>query len=219
MSRRFEEVKGDGEPSPKGKKRSAEGMDVDDEAPASLSKAEKKKAKKQKGENGEAVPAPAPEGEKKEKKEKKDKKEKKSEGAPAAASGELQELAGGLKYRDVKVGDGASAKNGANVKMRYIGKLTNGTVFDKNTNGKPFTFRLGSGDVIKGEPRACDNIGYAHIFTSGWDVGIAGMKVGGERELIIPPNLGYGKRKSGPIPPNSTLRFGTLITLLKIFSP
>lgn len=152
LFRRFEEVDDEAEAAPpsssKGKKRSAEGMDVDDEAPATLSKAEKKKAaKKQKGENGEAVPTPASEGEKK--KEKKDKKEKKTEGA--ATSSELKEITGGLKYRDVKVGDGASAKHGSNVRMRYIGKLTNGEIFDKNTNGKPFTFRLGSGDVIKGE--------------------------------------------------------------------
>jgi len=187
VSGRFEEVNDEAEAVPasssKGKKRSAEGMDVDDGASPTLSKAEKKRAKKQKGENGEAVPTPAPEGEKK-----KDKKQKKTE--DVATSGELKEITGGLKYRDVKTGDGASAKTGSNVKMRYIGKLTNGEIFDKNVNGKPFTFRLGAGDVIKG-----------------WDIGIAGMKVGGERELVIPPTLGYGKRKSGTIPPNSTLRF------------
>jgi len=102
----------------------------------------------------------------------------------------LKELPGGVQYRDVKVGDGASAKKGTTVKMRYVGKLTDGSVFDKNTSGKPFTFHLGSGEVIKG-----------------WDVGIVGMKVGGERELIIPPEMGYGKRKSGPIPASSTLKF------------
>jgi len=76
------------------------------------------------------------------------------------------------------------------VSMRYVGKLPNGKIFDSNTKGKPFTFKLGVGEVIKG-----------------WDEGVAGMKVGGERLLIIPPSLGYGNRKLDGIPPNSTLRF------------
>lgn len=100
-------------------------MDVDEAAAPTKAQ---KKAKKQKGENGEAVAPPA-EGEKK--KEKKEKKEKKKE------SGEVKELAGGLQIRDVKIGEGADAKKGANIKMRYIGKLTDGKIFDKNTNGKP----------------------------------------------------------------------------------
>ncbi|KAJ2795485.1 peptidylprolyl isomerase fpr3, partial [Coemansia helicoidea] len=69
--------------------------------------------------------------------------------------------------------------------------LTNGKVFDKNTKGKPFWFRLGAGEVIKG-----------------WDVGIVGMKKGGERRLTIPAAMAYGKRGAPPdIPPNATLVF------------
>jgi FK506-binding nuclear protein len=75
--------------------------------------------------------------------------------------------------------------------MRYIGKLTNGKVFDKNVSGKPFNFRLGAGEVIKG-----------------WDQGIVGMKLGGERKLTIPAPLAYGKRGAPPqIPGNATLVF------------
>jgi len=82
--------------------------------------------------------------------------------------------------------------------MRYIGKLENGEIFDSNTKGKPFTFRLGAGEVIKG-----------------WDQGLEGMKLGGERLLIIPPSLGYGKRKMDGIPPNSTLRFEVKLVDMK----
>jgi len=74
--------------------------------------------------------------------------------------------------------------------MRYIGKLNNGKVFDSNTKGKPFTFRLGKGEVIKG-----------------WDVGLVGMQVGGERRIIIPANMAYGKKQLPGIPANSTLTF------------
>jgi len=104
--------------------------------------------------------------------------------------GAMRELPNGLKIQDAKVGDGSQAKSGMKVKMRYVGKLQNGKIFDSNTKGKPFSFRLGAGEVIKG-----------------WDEGIAGMKVGGERLLIIPPSLGYGKRKMDDIPSNSTLTF------------
>ena len=75
--------------------------------------------------------------------------------------------------------------------MRYIGRLSNGKIFDQNTKGAPFSFKLGKGEVIKG-----------------WDVGIAGMQVGGERKLIIPASLAYGKQAISGIPPNSTLTFG-----------
>jgi len=198
--RRFEEVTGGNddddkkqkEAPSKGKKRPAEGMDIDEEiagTEAKLTKAQKKALKKQKGENGQAVTLTSPESKGEKKKDKKENKEKAKEGAPTS-TGELQELPGGLQYRDVKIGEGANAKKGSSVKMRYIGKLTDGTIFDQNTKGKPFSFRIGEGEVIKG-----------------WDTGIPGMKVGGERELIIPPALAYGKRKQSGIPPNSTLRF------------
>ncbi|KAI9500088.1 hypothetical protein BX070DRAFT_230737, partial [Coemansia spiralis] len=100
-------------------------------------------------------------------------------------------LAGGVVAEIQKEGTGAVVKKGARVGMYYIGKLTNGKVFDKNVKGKPFWFRLGAGEVIKG-----------------WDVGIVGMKKGGERRLTIPAAMAYGKRGAPPdIPPNATLVF------------
>ncbi|KAG2132436.1 uncharacterized protein EDB93DRAFT_905504 [Suillus bovinus] len=189
---RFEELSEDEpkaeEPKPSKRPRD-DAMDTDEQPAEKVSK--KKKAKKQKGEDGKAIPvtveekAAEPKGEKEEKKV--DKKEKKKQKAEEKA---YKELAGGVKIRDVKSGDGKTAKNGARVSMRYIGKLQNGTVFDKNTQGKPFTFKLGTGDVIKG-----------------WDVGVAGMQIGGEREIIVPPAMGYGARKMSDIPANSTLIF------------
>ena len=73
---------------------------------------------------------------------------------------------------DSKVGEGPAAKSGKKVGMRYIGKLENGKVFDSNTKGAPLVFTLGRGEVIKG-----------------WDMGVAGMAVGGERKLVIPAAL------------------------------
>lgn len=97
----------------------------------------------------------------------------------------------GLEYIDIKVGTGAVAVAGKNVSVHYTGWLTNGTKFDSSVDrGQPFQFPLGMGRVIRG-----------------WDEGVAGMKVGGKRKLIIPPNLGYGERDMGVIPPNSTLIF------------
>ncbi|KAJ7901953.1 hypothetical protein B0H14DRAFT_2669245 [Mycena olivaceomarginata] len=153
-------------------------------------------SKKQKAESGKAVKPDAEASDKTEKK--KDKKEKKkdavkadgekaSEKKPAAE----REVAGGVKIKDTKVGTGPAAKKGNTVSMRYIGKLQNGKTFDSNTKGKPFTFHLGKGEVIKG-----------------WDEGIVGMHVGGERLLTIPAAMGYGKRGTDGIPGNSTLIFG-----------
>ncbi|OAD03603.1 hypothetical protein MUCCIDRAFT_134200, partial [Mucor lusitanicus CBS 277.49] len=90
-------------------------------------------------------------------------------------------------------------KAGQRIGMRYIGKLTTGKVFDKNVSGKPFNFLLGRGEVIKG-----------------WDIGVAGMKVGGERKLTIPPALAYGKRGAPPdIPKNATLVFDIKLVTMK----
>lgn len=96
----------------------------------------------------------------------------------------------GVTVDDRKIGTGPAAKKGSRVEMRYIGKLKDGKVFDSNKSGKPFSFKLGAGEVIKG-----------------WDIGIMGISAGGERRLTIPANLGYGKQKSGPIPANSELTF------------
>lgn len=97
-----------------------------------------------------------------------------------------------LTVRDEVVGTGAVAKPGDTVTVNYVGMLPDGTVFDASAkHGQAFSFRLGAGQVIKG-----------------WDEGVAGMKVGGKRELIIPPDLGYGAQGAGGvIPPNATLIF------------
>src|SRR5438270_13887681 len=97
----------------------------------------------------------------------------------------------GLKYTDDQLGTGTEAQAGKTVSVHYTGWLLDGTKFDSSRDrNQPFTFPLGAGRVIKG-----------------WDEGVAGMKVGGKRTLIIPPDLAYGSRATGPIPPNSTLKF------------
>jgi FKBP-type peptidyl-prolyl cis-trans isomerase FkpA len=109
----------------------------------------------------------------------------------------------GLKYVDIKVGTGAEAIKGMKVTVHYTGWLyvngKRGTKFDSSVDrGQPFSFSLGAGQVIQG-----------------WDEGVAGMKVGGKRELFIPPNLGYGAAgAAGAIPPNATLDFE--VELLKV---
>ncbi|KAK0195475.1 hypothetical protein F5146DRAFT_975052 [Armillaria mellea] len=182
---RFEEVHDDA--AEKSLKRPRESTDVDVDSPK-LSKAEKKKAKKQKGEDGKPVQveADAP-TDKSDKPTKKDKKEKAESTGKTSVE---KELPGGLKIKDSKVGTGPQAKKGGTVQMRYIGKLTSGKIFDSNTKGKPFSFRLGAGEVIKG-----------------WDQGLIGMQAGGERVLTIPPALAYGKKGVSGIPGNATLIF------------
>ena len=98
----------------------------------------------------------------------------------------------GLKYIDIKVGDGASPSIGQKVTVHYTGKLANGKKFDSSLDrNRPFSFVIGVGQVIKG-----------------WDEGVMSMKVGGKRKLIIPSDLGYGARGAGNvIPPNSELHF------------
>ena len=108
----------------------------------------------------------------------------------------MTETASGLKYVDTKVGDGAAATPGHKVSVHYTGWLNNngekGRKFDSSLDrNQPFAFGLGAGQVIRG-----------------WDEGVAGMKVGGQRTLTIPPQLGYGARGAGGvIPPNATLIF------------
>lgn len=110
------------------------------------------------------------------------------------------ELDSGLRYRDIECGDGAEAKPGMLVTVNYTGKLEDGTVFDTSLQeGRgPFQFVLGAGQVIQG-----------------WDLGFTGMRAGGTRELVIPPELGYGEAGAPPsIPPNATLIFE--VELLKV---
>ncbi len=97
----------------------------------------------------------------------------------------------GLYFRDHVVGRGSPVGVGQTVAVRYRGQLVDGTQFDATGPGAdPIVFRLGAARVI-----------------GGWDEGIAGMRVGGRRQLVVPPALGYGARGSGPIPPNAILVF------------
>lgn len=98
----------------------------------------------------------------------------------------------GLKYTDVKVGDGTAAVSGKTVTVHYTGTFPDGRKFDSSLDrNEPFSFELGAGRVIKG-----------------WDEGVAGMKIGGKRKLVIPPELGYGQRGAGSvIPPGAVLHF------------
>jgi FKBP-type peptidyl-prolyl cis-trans isomerase len=100
--------------------------------------------------------------------------------------------ASGLQYEDEVEGTGTEATAGRTVSVHYTGRLTNGAKFDSSRDrNQPFDFPLGAGRVIRG-----------------WDEGVAGMKVGGKRKLVIPPDLGYGARGAGGvIPPNATLEF------------
>ncbi|KAG8213645.1 hypothetical protein J3R82DRAFT_10335 [Butyriboletus roseoflavus] len=203
--------------SPKNLKRShEEAMEVDEHEEKPSKSQKKKLAKKLKGADGKAAPAPTPEKKveeqptegKKDKKDKKDKaekvekkKEKSEKDGEKKGKGEKKperSLDGGVKVRDFKVGTGKMAKKGDKVEMRYIGKFLDGKVFDQNTKGKPFVFKLGQGDVIKG-----------------WDIGVAGMQIGGEREIVVPPSMGYGNKKSSGIPPNSTLKFEVKLLEIK----
>ena len=114
--------------------------------------------------------------------------------APTKPTGKPHSTYDGLKYWDLKEGDGPVAKSGQTVKVHYTGWLkSNGKKFDSSVDrGQPFEFKLGAGQVIKG-----------------WDEGVATMQVGGKRQLEIPSDLGYGAQGAGHglIPPNATLIF------------
>jgi len=127
--------------------------------------------------------------------------------APATAQtsgSKMTTTASGLKIEDTKVGTGASPKTGQTCVMHYTGWLyvngAKGQKFDSSVDRKePFEFQIGRGMVIKG-----------------WDEGVASMKVGGKRTLIIPPELGYGARGAGGvIPPNATLMFEVELLAVK----
>lgn len=117
----------------------------------------------------------------------------------AVEGGEVT-TASGLKYTDLKVGDGPSPTPGQVCVMHYTGWLTDGTKFDSSVDrGQPFEFAIGQGMVIRG-----------------WDEGVATMKVGGKRKLVIPAALGYGDRGAGGrIPPGATLIFEVELLGLK----
>ena len=155
--------------------------------------------------NLEQGPASSPAALQTDSKDKAETDSKKEEAKPKASLG--VKVVQGVKIDDKKLGKGPAAKKGSKVGMRYIGKLKDGKVFDckcalsamkaadanelpANKAGKPFSFTIGDGSVIKG-----------------WDVGVAGMQAGGERRIIIPANLAYGKKGSAGIPGNSDLTF------------
>jgi len=112
--------------------------------------------------------------------------------APTKVSGDGVKTESGLVYWDIKVGAGPEARSGDKVKVHYTGWLTNGKKFDSSVDAhRPYSFTLGQGNVIKG-----------------WDEGVAGMKVGGKRQLRIPPELAYGDPGfKNIIPPKATLIF------------
>ena len=121
--------------------------------------------------------------------------------AHVKAAAQMTTTPSGLQYRDVGVGKGAQPKDGDLVLVNYKGTFSNGKVFDSNEGKGPFKFHLGRGEVIKG-----------------WDEGVASMRVGGKRKLVIPPDLAYGAGGyPGVIPPNSTLTF--VVELLDVKAP
>lgn len=121
-------------------------------------------------------------------------KARQTEPAPAPPAPTPQEVVtlSGLRYTDLQVGEGSEATKGKIVEVLYTGWLEDRTKFDSSVDpAHPFTFRIGIDDVIQG-----------------WHQGIAGMKVGGRRRLVVPPELGYGKQGvGGVVPPNATLIF------------
>jgi len=120
--------------------------------------------------------------------------------APSKVTGDGVKTESGLQYWDIKVGLGAIAKAGDHVKVHYTGWLTTGKKFDSSVDAnQPFEFTLGQGEVIKG-----------------WDEGVAGMKVGGKRQLRIPPELAYGETGfKNVIQPNATLIFDIQLLAVK----
>merc|ERR1711935_278917 len=163
---------------------------AEEDADLSKSTKKKKKEKKAKGEDSPVKPVTETKTEEVVKTPSKGEEAKKA--ATPAKTPAKRTLKGGIQLEDLKVGNGPEATDKKMIGMYYEGKLkSNGKVFDSTKTGKPFKLRLGAGEVIKG-----------------WDVGIAGMKVGGKRRLTIPPAMAYGKEGAPPdIPANSHLVF------------
>ena len=109
----------------------------------------------------------------------------------------MHKVGRGVWIRDLKVGTGEPAATGDRVAVHYIGRLADGSTFD-NTRGTPYTFVLGAAAVI-----------------DGWEDGVPGMRVGGHRQLVIPPWLGYGARPNGPIPGDAVLIFEIVLAEIK----
>ncbi|KAL4982888.1 hypothetical protein BDW68DRAFT_169954 [Aspergillus falconensis] len=218
---RITEIDSDEEEAPKlvdakgKKKRGADeaALEINDKAKSVANSESKKQQKKLKKNNGEASAVEAKPEQKETKKVQFAKnleqgptpsKEKKPEEKKPAEKTEKSTGTLGVKevkgviIDDKKLGKGAAAASGNTVAMRYIGKLENGKVFDSNKKGKPFTFKLGKGEVIKG-----------------WDIGVAGMAVGGERRITIPSHLAYGKKGVPGIPGNSKLIFDVKLLEIK----
>lgn len=179
------------------KRRASTEADLDavmDEAaqaqPSTDKKLSKKERKKLKGANGEAKAAPVEEDNASED------AAKKSVSFTNDTKPATKLVAGGVGIEDRKTGDGPACKNGSKVSIRYVGKLKNGKTFDSNTKGKPFNFKVGSGECIKG-----------------MEIGVSGMRAGGERRVEIPASSAYGSQSLPGIPANSDLVFD--IKLLK----
>lgn len=102
----------------------------------------------------------------------------------------MRKLPSGVLAQDLAPGDGDTVATGTTIVVRYTGWLPDGTLFDSNVDATPFQFRVGAGMVIPG-----------------WDDGLVGMKTGGRRKLVIPPDQGYGADGMAIIPPNATLVF------------
>merc|ERR1719203_2754083 len=168
----------------------------DGDVPKSEKKKKNKEATATPNVNNEAPKTPKQE--KKDKESKTPKQEKKDKESKTPKQGETpgktpkRTLKGGIQSEDSVVGTGPEVTPGSVVGMFYSGKLkSNNKQFDSCTQGKPFKFKIGKGEVIKG-----------------WDIGVMGMKVGGKRTLVIPPQMGYGGAGAPPdIPGNATLVF------------
>lgn len=172
------------------------------EIPIEQEDEEKPKSKKEKKKDAKKRAAEEEEKEDKSKKQKKGEDKKVSftkdlEQGPTGSK-KSKKLEGGVTVEDKATGEGPAVKKGDKVGVRYIGKLSNGKVFDSNTKGKPFYFSVGTGEVIKG-----------------WEVGVLGMAVKGERRIIIPAPMAYGKQALPGIPANSELTFDVKLVNIK----